>query len=85
VGWAIIIGHPKRQFQTTNLLEVDSKSEFFENKHFTSCNVSTCPYPKVSKEEHISLIFSMSFGSLCPFKKKLKIFVSFQFHTYVYM
>ncbi len=34
----------KRQFQTTNLLEVDSKLKILRNKHFTSCNVSKCPY-----------------------------------------
>jgi hypothetical protein len=27
-----------------DLLKVDSKLEFFLNKHFTSCNVSKCPY-----------------------------------------
>jgi hypothetical protein len=42
--WATIIGCTKRQFQTANLLKVDSKPEFLENKHFTSCNVSKCPY-----------------------------------------
>jgi hypothetical protein len=30
VGWAIVIGCTKRQFQTTNLLEVDFKPIFFE-------------------------------------------------------
>jgi hypothetical protein len=44
VGWAIVVGCTKRQFQIANLLEVDSKPEFFLNKHFTSCNVSKCPY-----------------------------------------
>jgi hypothetical protein len=34
LGWAIIIGRTKRQFQTANLLEVDSKLEFLKNKHF---------------------------------------------------
>jgi hypothetical protein len=44
MGWAIVIGHTKRQFQITNLLEVDSKLEFSKNKHITSCNVSKHPY-----------------------------------------
>ncbi len=44
VGWAIVVGRTKKQFQTTNLLEVNSKLVFFKNKHFTSCNVSKCPY-----------------------------------------
>jgi hypothetical protein len=44
MGWVILIGCTKKQFQTTNLLEVDSKLKFLRNKHFTSCNVSKCPY-----------------------------------------
>ncbi len=44
MGWAIIIGRAKKQFQTANLLEVDSKLDFLKNKHFGSCNVSKCPY-----------------------------------------
>ncbi len=71
MGYNRIVGHTKRQFQTTNLLEVESKSKNNKNKHFTSCNDSKCPYPKVSKEKQISLFFSMFFlDSLCPFKKK---------------
>jgi hypothetical protein len=34
----------KKQFQTTNLLEVDSKLEFKIKKHFTNYNISKCPY-----------------------------------------
>jgi hypothetical protein len=30
----MVIGHKERQFQTTNLLEVDSKPGFLKNKHF---------------------------------------------------
>ncbi len=44
MGWVIVIGHKKRQFQTANLLEVDSKPEFFKIKHFISCNVSKWSY-----------------------------------------
>ncbi len=40
VGWAIVVGCTKKQFQTANLLEVDSKPIFYKNKQFTSCNVS---------------------------------------------
>jgi hypothetical protein len=43
-GWAIVIGRTKRQFQITNLLKVDFKSNFYINKHFTSCNISKQPY-----------------------------------------
>ncbi len=28
MGWAIVVSRPKRQFQISNLLEVDSKLEF---------------------------------------------------------
>jgi len=31
VGWAIVVGCPKRQFQIANLLEVDFKLEFKKN------------------------------------------------------
>jgi len=47
VGWAIVIGHTKKQFQIANLLKADSKPEFKgkkKKKHFTSCSVSKCPY-----------------------------------------
>jgi hypothetical protein len=44
VGWAIIIGCTKRQFQIANLLEVNSKPNFLQKKHFTTCNVSKCLY-----------------------------------------
>ncbi len=44
MGWAIVVGRTKRQFQTTNLLEVNSKSNILINTNFTSFNVSKCPY-----------------------------------------
>jgi hypothetical protein len=44
VGGVIVVGHTKKQFQTTNLLKVDSKLKFKKKKHFTSCNVSKCLY-----------------------------------------
>jgi hypothetical protein len=44
VEWAIVIGYTKRQVETANLLEVDSKLESLKNKHVTSCNVSKCLY-----------------------------------------
>jgi hypothetical protein len=67
VGWAIIVGHTKKQFQIANLVEVNSKPEFFKNKHFTNCNVSKCH--KILKEKQISLFFSMFLESLCSFKQ----------------
>ncbi len=73
MGWAILIGHTKRQFQIANVLEVNFKPIFFLNKHFT--NVTTCfkmflwilSYRKKNKFQEI---FSMSFGSFMSFQKK---------------
>jgi hypothetical protein len=71
VGWAIVVGHTKRQFQTTNLLEVNSKPEFFKNKHFTSCNVSKCPYGTrdIEKETNFYKKFNV-FGIFVYFPHK---------------
>jgi hypothetical protein len=66
VRWAIVVG----QFETTNLLEVDSKFGFFFKIHILQVVMfqNVLMDPKVSKEKQIFLFFSMSFG----------IFVSFQ-------
>jgi hypothetical protein len=68
VGWAIGVGHTKRQFQTKNLLEVDSKLEFIKKNilqvvMFQNVLVD----PKVSKGKQISLFFQCLLKSLCPF------------------
>jgi hypothetical protein len=34
MGWAIVVGHTKRQFQIANLLKVDSKLKFLQNNFF---------------------------------------------------
>jgi hypothetical protein len=76
VGWAKVVGHSKRQFQTINLLEVDSKLKILKiNILQVVMFQNVLMDPKISKEKQISLFFSMFFG----------IFVSFQFHTHVYM
>jgi hypothetical protein len=69
VGWAIIVGRTKRQFQTTNLLKVNSKLNLTILQVAMFQNVLMDP--KILKEKQISLFLSMSFG----------IFVFFQFHT----
>jgi len=70
VGWAIVIGCTKRQFQIANLLEVDSKLEFLKNKHLSSCNVSKCSYGNKSLYFFQCLLeslcfFNFFFESLC--------------------
>jgi hypothetical protein len=40
VGWAIVVGHTKKQFQNHKFI----KGQFLKNKHFTNCNVSKCPF-----------------------------------------
>jgi len=73
VGWAIIVGRTKRQFQTTNLLKVDSKPNL--NILQVAMFQNVLMDLKILKEKQISLFLSMSFG----------IFVFFQFQTHVYM
>ncbi len=77
MGWAIVIGCTKRQFQIANLLEVDSKLEFLKNKHLPSCNVSKCPYGNKS-----FYFFQCLLKSLCFFKKK---FESLCFSNFMHM
>jgi len=76
VGWDIVVGFTKRQFQIANLLYVDFKSEFLE-KNISRVVMFQNVFmdPKILKAKQISFIFSMCFGT----------FVSFQFHTHVYM
>ncbi len=75
MGWVIVIGHTKRQFQIANLLEVNSKPFFFKINILQVVMFQNVLMDiKISKEKQI-FFFSMSFG----------IFVSFQFHTHVYM
>jgi len=72
VGWAIVVSCTKKQFQIANLLKVESKPKFLENKYFTSCNVSKCPYPKILNEKQIFLLFLMCFGIFVSFQKKFE-------------
>jgi hypothetical protein len=77
VGWVIVTCYTKRQFQIENLLKVNSKPICFLNKHFTSWNVSKCPYRSLDIERKTNLFFFQCLlESLCPFKKKLNFFLS---------
>ncbi len=62
MGWAIVVGCTKRQFQTGNLLKVNSKLESLKNKHFTSCNVSKCFYGfrDIKRETIFKFFFNVS-------------------------
>ncbi len=76
MGWAKVVGHSKWQFQTTNLLEVDSETKILKiNILQVAMFQNVLMDPNISKEKQISLFFSMFFG----------IFVSFQFHAHIYM
>jgi hypothetical protein len=84
VGWAIVIGHMKRQFKIANLLKVNSKPIFLKiNILQVVMFQNVIMDPKILKEKKISLFFSMSFGIFVSLKKKS--FMSFQFHTNVNM
>ncbi len=65
MGYSCI--HTKRQFQTANLLEIDSKLKILILQVVLFQN--SLMDPKISKEKQILLFFSTSFG----------IFVFFQF------
>ncbi len=69
MGWAIVVGCTKRQFQITNLLKVDSKSKLKKKKNILQVVMfqNVLMDPKILKGKQI-FFFSMSFG----------IFVSFQ-------
>jgi hypothetical protein len=76
VGWAIVIGHTKKQFQTTNLIEVNFKVEFFKINILSGVMFQNVLMdPKMSNEKQISLFLSMSFGIFVSFQKKLNLCV----------
>ncbi len=72
MGWAKVIGCTKRQFQTTNLLEVNSKLKFLKiNILQVVMFQNVLMDPKILKEKQISFFFSMSFGIFVSFQKNL--------------
>jgi hypothetical protein len=52
----MVVGHTKKQFQITNLLEVNSKLESSTNKFFINCNVSKCSFGFQNIEEKSKLV-----------------------------
>jgi hypothetical protein len=63
VGWAIVVGHTKRQFQIANLLEVDFKSKILKINILQVVMFQNVLMDlKISKDKQISLFFSISFG-----------------------
>ncbi len=68
MGWDIVVGCTKRQFQIANLLEVNSKLEILNLQVVMFQNVFM--NLKISKEKQIFLFFSMFFGIFVSLKKK---------------
>ncbi len=63
MGWAIVVGHTKRQFQIANLLEVDFKSKILKINILQVVMFQNVLMDlKISKDKQISLFFSISFG-----------------------
>jgi hypothetical protein len=73
VRWDIVVGCTKKQFQTPNLLEVNSKPKSLKNKYFSNCNVSKCLHgSRDIKRETRLFNFSMSFEIFVSFQKKIE-------------
>ncbi len=86
MGLAIVIGCTKRQFQTANLLKVNSKPIFLKINIFQVVIFQNVLMDiKILNEKQIFLFFSISFGIFMSFQFVFGIFVSFQFHTNVNM
>ncbi len=72
MGWVVIVGHTKKQFQTTNLFEVNSKLEFLKTKHLTNVKFQNVLMDlKVSGKKKSLYFFQCLLESLCPFKKEI--------------
>jgi hypothetical protein len=68
VGWDIVVGFTKRQFQIANLLYVDFKSEFLEkNIPRVVMFQNVFMDPKILKAKQISLFFQCVLEPLCLF------------------
>jgi hypothetical protein len=71
MGWAIVVGCTKRQFQIVSLLEVSFKLEFLKiNILQVVMFQNVFMDPKILKEKQIILFFSMSFGIFVSFQNK---------------
>jgi hypothetical protein len=66
----MVVGCTKRQFQTSNLLKVDSKPYFLKiNNLLVVIFQNVLMDLKILKEKQIYLFFQCFLESLCPFKK----------------
>jgi hypothetical protein len=74
MGWAIVVGCTKRQFQIVNLLEVDFKLNLKKKKNSLQVVMFQNVFmdPKILKEKQITLFLSMSFGIFVSFGKKFE-------------
>jgi len=65
-----------KKFQTAHLLEVNSKLEFFKNKHLQVVMFQNdLMDPKMSKEKNKSLYFFQRFWNLCVLSKEQNLCV----------
>ncbi len=67
----MVVGCTKRQFQTTNLLKVDSKPEFLKINILQVVMFQNVLMDlKILKEKQISFFLNFFWEFLCPLKKK---------------
>ncbi len=86
MGWVIVIGCTKKQFQIANLFEVNSKLEILRTKHFTNVKFQNVLMGSQGIKRKINLcIFFNVFWNLFVLSKNKFEFLSFQFHTHVYI
>ncbi len=68
VGWAIVVCHTK--IPNCKFIRGQFQLKFIKTKHFTSCNVSKCPYGSLDiKRETNLFIFFNVFWNLCILSK----------------
>jgi len=86
VGWAIVVGCTKRQFQTANLLKVNSKLKFLKIKIWQVVMFQNVFMDlKILKKKQIFIYFSMSFRIFVSFPKKNEYLCLSNFmHTFTY-
>ncbi len=71
VGWAIVIGHTKRQFQIANLLEIDFKWDFLKINILQVVMLQNVLMDsKILKEKQICFFFFNVFWNLCVLSNK---------------
>ncbi len=66
MGWAIVVSRKKKMILNCKFIRGRFQIEILKNKHFTSCNVSKCPYGSEDIERETNL-FNFFQCLLCPF------------------